>query len=353
MAQGPPGPKYFSRDEVERLMNSLQQPTVAMPPPPPPPPQQQVIPNMQELLPAQITELYEKTAKATAASLLPPQLQTQQHELTTNTQQQQQQHQHVRRFSTASQDELSYVRELEQRNASLLESTRILQVQQLQQQPQHHSPTKPEKNMDTDSTNSETGFSSTIFHHSEYPTLLPSQQQQHRQRSNIMYSQATRLPPSPQQQQQPPQKRPREGATDEYRRQSEIQRYTSETYTPNGELFLTENIIIFKGKNKQEIIYYPRPHQFDSLFRNKNRTIHPSNPTLLMDCIPYSNPPPHSLSAHLVLKNNPLMMQKQRQTPCYEHALNGTTCDCHPLSYSYQIQKIVPEICFNPNLTGM
>ena len=92
MAQGPRGPKYFSLDEVERLMNSLQQPTVAMPPPPPPPPQQQVLPNMQELLLAQITELYEKTAKATAASLPQPQLETQQHELTTNTQQQQQQY---------------------------------------------------------------------------------------------------------------------------------------------------------------------------------------------------------------------------------------------------------------------
>ena len=353
MAQGPPGPKYFSLDEVQRLMNSIQQPAVAMPPPPPPP-QQHILPNMQELLLAQITELYEKTARAAAATTSQPQVQPQQHEISlpATTQQQQQHHQQPRRFSTASQDELSYVRELEQKNASLLESTRILQVQQLQQQPQHHSPTKPEMDMDTDSTNSETGFNSTIFHHSEYPTLLPRQQQQQQQRTNITYSQATRLPPSPQQQQQPPQKRPREGATDEYRRQSEIQNYVSETYTPNGELFLTENIIIFKGKNKQEIIYYPRPHQVDSLFRNKNRTIHPSNPTLLMDCIPYSNPPPHSLSAHPVLKNNPLMMQKQRQTPCYEHALNGTTCDCHPLSYGYQIQKIVPEICFKKDFAN-
>ena len=96
-------------------------------------------------------------------------MQTQQHEPTTQTNVQQQQH----------QDELYYVRELEQRNTSLLESTRILQVQQLQQQPQHHSPTKPETDMDTDSTNSETSFSSTIFNHSEYPTLLPKQQQHH------------------------------------------------------------------------------------------------------------------------------------------------------------------------------
>ena len=57
MAQGPPGPKYFSLDEVQRLMNSIQQPAVAMPPPPPPP-QQHILPNMQELLLAQITELY-------------------------------------------------------------------------------------------------------------------------------------------------------------------------------------------------------------------------------------------------------------------------------------------------------
>ena len=61
MAQGPPGPKYFSLDEVQQLMNSLQQPIVAMPPPPPPSPQQQVLPQMQELLLAQIIELYEKT----------------------------------------------------------------------------------------------------------------------------------------------------------------------------------------------------------------------------------------------------------------------------------------------------
>ena len=99
-----------------------------------------------------------------------------------------------------------------------------------------------------------------------------------------------------------------------------------------------------------EIIYYYRNHQYDSLYRNRNRTIHPSNPSLLMDTIPYSRPPPHSISAHPVLKNNPLMMQQQTLTPCFEHALNGSTCNCHPLSYGYQTVKIVPEICFKKTL---
>ena len=201
--------------------------------------------------------------------------------------------------------------------------------------------------MDTDSTNSEAGFNSTLFHHTEYPSLQARpQQQSQRTNSFSSYSQAARLPASPQVQQQPPQKRPCENATDEYRRHNEIQKYLSETVTPNGEIFLRDSILIFRSKNKSEITYYPRPHQFDSLFRNRNRSIHPTNPTLLMDCIPYSNPPPHSISAHPVLKNNPLMMQKQRQTPCYDHALNGSVCSCHPLSYGYQIAKVVPEICF-------
>ena len=101
-----------------------------------------------------------------------------------------------------------------------------------------------------------------------------------------------------------------------------------------------------------EIIYYYRNHQYDSLYRNRNRTIHPSNPSLLMDTIPYSRPPPHSISAHPVLKNNPLMMQQQTLTPCFEHALNGSTCNCHPLSYGYQTVKIVPEICFKKDFAN-
>ena len=347
MAQAPPGGghKLYSLDDITKLMNSFTQPAVAMPPPPPPP-QQQLPIQVEDLTLAQIRALYEKST-ATAAVIQTQQLPQQ---VTTapiqQPQQQQQQHQQARRFSTASQDEISYIQELEQRNASLAESARILQTQQLQQQTQQHA-TRTDSDMDTDSTNSEAGFNSTLFHHTEYPSLQARpQQQSQRTNSFSSYSQAARLPASPQVQQQPPQKRPRENATDEYRRHNEIQKYLSETVTPNGEIFLRDSILIFRSKNKSEITYYPRPHQFDSLFRNRNRSIHPTNPTLLMDCIPYSNPPPHSISAHPVLKNNPLMMQKQRQTPCYDHALNGRVCSCHPLSYGYQVAKVMPEICY-------
>ena len=90
MAQAPPGGghKLFSLDDITKLMNSFNQPAVAMPPPPPPP-QQQLPTQVEDLTLAQIRALYEKST-ATAAVI---QTQQQTHQVTTTpTQQPQQQH---------------------------------------------------------------------------------------------------------------------------------------------------------------------------------------------------------------------------------------------------------------------
>jgi hypothetical protein len=45
------------------------------------------------------------------------------------------------------------------------------------------------------------------------------------------------------------------------------------------------------------------------------------------------------------------MFLKQKKLKNFEHALNGSICDCQPIKFTYQQNKIIPEFCFKHNHT--
>jgi hypothetical protein len=252
--------------------------------------QQQFPTEVSNLTLSQITQLYEQTtARAAAtASLLMPSPQQQQ---PTPPQQQQMLPPPIPNSFTEIQRRLSTTSLHDHDTATISPPQQQLQLLPIPQpRPQQHNSSDTE--MDTDSSFSDNTSTINYNDSNSYPPL-PQRQQQQQQSTRPTYSQQARLPPQQQRQQlqgfQPqPNKRPRQNTDDQVRRMNAVQQYVQDCNFPAGNFHLDEDRVTIQTENSNDLVFYYKPHVFDSLYRNKNRNVHTSTPTLLMDDTIYS-----------------------------------------------------------------
>jgi hypothetical protein len=314
--------QFFNASQQQ--MQQQQQPQLQLPPQQPQP--QQFPTEVSDLTLSQITQLYQQTtARAAAtASLLMPSPQQQQ---PTPLQQQQMLPPPTPNPFTEIQRRMSTTSLHDLETTTISPPQQQLQLLPIPQpKPQQHNNSDTE--MDTDSSFSD-NTSSINYNDNNYPPL-PQRQQLQQQSTRPTYSQQARQPAAPQQQrlqlqgfQPQPSKRPRQTTDDQARRHSEIQKYVQDTIFTAGNFSLEEDRVIIQQQDSNDLTFYFKSHVVDSLFRNKNRVVHPSTPTLLMDDTIYSHPPTPTISCSSILKNNPFMFLKQKKYAILSMPLTG------------------------------